>query len=145
LSVVSLRIPPLRERGEDIMLIANALLRRSGQQHRRKLRFSDDTVAALRTYHWPGNIRELENAVERAVIMAKGRFVEPADLGIEVAIPADHLAPLRATRDRAEREALVDALVKTRGNISRAAKLLGVSRPTFHGLLDKLEVNARDF
>ena len=145
LSVVNLRLPPLRERDEDVVFIANAFLRRSSQQHRRKLRFGTQAVEVMRTYHWPGNIRELENAVERAVIMARGRFVEPEDLGIEVQTTSSDLAPLRATRDRAEREALVDALVKTRGNISQAAKLLGVSRPTFHGLLDKLGVSARDF
>jgi two-component system, NtrC family, response regulator len=145
LSVVNVRIPPLRERGEDIVLIANAFVRRSGRQHRRNLRFSVEAIEALRTYQWPGNIRELENAVERAVIMAKGRQIEPADLGIDVSVAANDLAPLRATRDKAQREALVDALVKTRGNISQAAKLLGVSRPTFHGLLDKLQLNARDF
>jgi two-component system NtrC family response regulator len=144
LSVVNLKLPPLRERGEDIVLIANALLRRSGKQHRRKLRFGSAALEAIAHYEWPGNIRELENAVQRAVIMARGKLIEARDLGIDIAEGVD-LAPLRQARDRAEREALVDALVKTRGNISQAAKLLGVSRPTFHGLIAKCEVNARDF
>jgi two-component system, NtrC family, response regulator len=145
LSVVNLKLPPLRDRGEDIVLIANAVLRRSGEQHRRKLRFSVEALEAIARYGWPGNIREMENAVERAIIMAKGRQIEPADLGIEVGPAAPELAPLRESRDRAEREALVDALVKTRGNISQAAKLLGVSRPTFHGRLTKHAINATDF
>jgi two-component system NtrC family response regulator len=76
--------------------------------------------------------------------MAHAKYIEARDLGIDIAEGVD-LASLRQARDRAEREALVDALVKTRGNISQAAKLLGVSRPTFHGLIAKYEVNARDF
>ena len=146
LSVVNLRLPPLRERGEDIILIANAFLRRGSQEHRRKLRFSSEALEAMARYGWPGNIRELENAVQRAVIMAQGRFIEPPDLGIEVEMSAAQDRPsLREARGRAEREAVVDALIKTRGNISRAAQHLGVSRPTFHGLLDKFGVNAREF
>jgi two-component system, NtrC family, response regulator len=145
LSVVNMKLPPLRDRGEDIVLIANAFLRRSAQQHRRKLRFSSGALETLSRYPWPGNIRELENTVERAVIMADGRFIEPTDLGIEVAAVGPNLPSLKETRGRAEREALVDALIKTRGNISQAARHLGVSRPTFHGLLDKFQVNAREF
>ena len=145
LSVVNLKLPALRERGDDVVLIANAFLRRSGQQHRRKFRFSASALAAIIHYPWPGNIRELENTVERAVIMTKGKLIEAPDLGIEVAEGGSDLASLRQARDKAEREALVEALVKTRGNISRAAQLLGVSRPTFHGLAAKYQVNAREF
>jgi two-component system NtrC family response regulator len=140
-----MKLPPLRDRGEDIVLIANAFLRRSCQEHRRKLRFSSAALETLTRHPWPGNIRELENTVERAVIMADGRFIEATDLGIEVASHDANLPSLKETRGRAEREALVEALIKTRGNISQAAKHLGVSRPTFHGLLDKFQVNAREF
>ncbi|HMH50662.1 MAG TPA: sigma-54 dependent transcriptional regulator, partial [Candidatus Acidoferrum sp.] len=145
LAVVNLKLPPLRERGEDILLIANALLQRHCEQHRKKLRFSTAAREAMSQYYWPGNIRELENAVERAVIMATGKQIEVAELGIEVVSDTPALAPLREARSRAEREVLVDALVKTRGNISRAAKLLGISRPTFHGRLHQHEINAADF
>ena len=86
---------------------------------------------------------ELENAIERAVLMARGKLVEARDLGIEVTErPA---SSLRESRDRAERTALVDALVKTRGNITQASRLLAVSRPTLHGLIDRYELSARDF
>src|SRR5262249_12516768 len=131
--------------GEDIVLIANAFLRRSAEAHRRKLRFSAAAMEAMARYGWPGNVRELENTVERAAIMAEGKQIEPPDLGIEVAVDGLDPAPLREARSKAEREAVVDALVRTRGNISQAAKLLGVSRPTFHGMIDKHELNARDF
>jgi len=144
LSVVNLRLPPLRERGEDIGLIAHAFLRRSCAQQRRKLRFSPGALAALASYAWPGNIRELENTVERAVIMARSRSVEAADLGIDLPTPTDQTS-LRAARDKAERQALGEALTKTRGNVTQAAKLLGVSRPTFHGMLERFGLNAKDF
>ena len=144
LSVVNLTLPPLRDRGEDIVLIANAFLQRSDKQHRRKLRFGSSALEAIIHYAWPGNIRELENAVERGVLMARTKFIEARDLGVEVKDGPD-LASLREARNRAERNALVDALAKTRGNITQGARLLAVSRPTLHGLIAKYQVNARDF
>ena len=146
LSVVNIAVPPLRERGEDVVLLANAFLRKQAQEQRRKVRFSPDAMEALARYQWPGNVRELENVVQRAVIMAPGHLIEAADLGIGVegSAQADRES-LREARGRAERQAVVDALIKTRGNISQAAKHLGVSRPTFHGLLDKFDVDAKEF
>ena len=73
LSVVTITLPPLRERAEDIGMLANAFLRRAGQEYRRKLRFSREALSAVAKYHWPGNIRELENSIQRASIMARGR------------------------------------------------------------------------
>src|SRR5262245_3652538 len=150
LSVVNISVPPLRDRGEDVFLIANALLRRRAQEQRRTLRFSSGALEAMARYRWPGNIRELENAVQRAAIMAQGKLIEAADLGIAVESasvePASEGRPsLRETRGRAERQAVVDALIQTRGNISQAAKQLGVSRPTFHDLLTRFQVDAKEF
>jgi two-component system NtrC family response regulator len=143
LSVVNLTLPPLRERAEDVVLIANALLQRSCRTHRRKLRFSSSALEAIAHHSWPGNVRELENTVERAVLMAPGKLVESRDLGIE--LKERPATSLRASRDRAERDALVDALVKTRGNITQASRLLAVSRPTVHGLIDRYDLSPRDF
>jgi two-component system NtrC family response regulator len=145
LSVVNLNVPPLRERGEDIVILANAFLRKRAQELRRKLRFADAALEAMTRYRWPGNVRELENTVQRAAIMAHGGVIEVGDLGIGVAAAEEDRPSLREARGRAEREAVVEALIKTRGNISQAAKHLGVSRPTFHGLLDKFQVNAKEF
>jgi two-component system, NtrC family, response regulator len=142
---VNMNLPPLRDRGEDLILIANAFLQRRAQEQRRKLRFSSAALEAMARYRWPGNIRELENAVQRAVIMAHGKFIEVADLGIAVESASAEGPSLREARGRAERQALVDALIKTRGNISQAARHLGVSRPTFHGLLTKFQVDAKEF
>jgi two-component system NtrC family response regulator len=144
LAVVNINVPPLRERGEDVVLLANTFLRKHAVERRHRLRFAADALDAMARYGWPGNVRELENTVQRAAIMAVGGVVEARDLGIAVAAGAESPS-LREARGRAEREAVVDALIKTRGNISQAAKHLGVSRPTFHGLLDKFQVNAKEF
>jgi two-component system NtrC family response regulator len=143
LSVVNLTLPPLRERGEDVVLIANALLQRSCRLHRRKLRFGASALEAIAHHPWPGNVRELENAVERAVLMARGKLVEARDLGIE--LKERPVAALREARDRAVRNAVVEALVKTRGNITQASQILAVSRPTLHGLIARHAVDAHDF
>jgi two-component system, NtrC family, response regulator len=143
LSVVSIQVPPLRERTDDIMPIANAFLARAGAEHRRKLRFSQAAVEAMLAYPWPGNIRELENKVQRATIMARGRYIEPENLDVSASEAAAE--SLRSARGRAEREVLVEMLSRHRGNISQAARELRVSRPTLHGLLSKHQVNAKDF
>ena len=143
LSVVTITLPPLRERAEDIGMLANTFLRRAGQEYRRKLRFSREAIAAVAKYQWPGNIRELENSIQRASIMARGRFIESADLGIPSAGLPEHVS-LREARNRVERQVVVDALTRTRGNISRAATELGVSRPTLHSLLDKHGIDSRE-
>jgi two-component system NtrC family response regulator len=143
LSVVTITLPPLRERAEDIGMLANVFLRRACQEYRRKLRFSGEALSAVAQYHWPGNIRELENAVQRASIMARGQFIEPADLGIPYPGRTERVS-LREARNRVERQVVVDALTRTRGNISRAATELGVSRPTLHGLLEKHGIDSRE-
>jgi two-component system NtrC family response regulator len=146
LSVVAVRVPPLRERGEDIVVLANAFLRRVGQEQRRRLHFSPEALQAIMAYRWPGNIRELENRVSRAVIMARGGLITAEDLDLQAATQdQDRTASLRETRDEAEREALVESLARHGGNISRAARELQISRPTFHGLLERHGINAKNF
>jgi two-component system, NtrC family, response regulator len=144
LSVVAIRVPPLRERGEDIVVLANAFLRRVGQEQRRRLRFSSEALQAIMAYSWPGNIRELENRVSRAVIMARGGLITAEDLDLQAAAQ-DRTVSLREMRGEAEREALVETLARHAGNISRAARELQISRPTLHGLLERHGVNAKDF
>jgi two-component system, NtrC family, response regulator len=144
LSVVTIQVPALHDRGEDIPLLANAFLRRAGASARRRIQFTPEALRALMAYPWPGNIRELENKVSRALIMARGRMIEPADLDLEP-VP-DNLQPsLREARGVAERKALVDVLSRHRGNISHAARELKVSRPTVHSLLDKYDLDAKGF
>jgi len=143
LSVVTITLPPLRERAEDVGILANAFLRRNCQQYRRRLQFSGEALAAIAQHPWHGNIRELENAVQRAAILARGRFIEPGDLGIAPATASERVS-LREARNRVERQFVVDALMRTRGNISRAALHLGISRPALHDLLDKHQIQSRE-
>jgi two-component system NtrC family response regulator len=139
-SEVTLRMPPLRERGADAPMIAKAVLARSARQHRRgSLQFSAAALEAIRAHAWPGNIRELENRITGAVIVAEGKRISPADLGLEVASAPERLT-LREARRRAERAVVVEALERSGGNLSRAAELLAITRPTLYDLLDRLEV-----
>ena len=145
LNSVTVRIPPLRERAGDPVLLARYFLGRFNREFARSLRgFDEGAVAAIAAHPWPGNVRELENRVKRAVVMAEGRQVEAADL--ELAAPRDVLPAgeageaadldLRAARARAERDVLTRALARSQGTLATAAKLLGVSRPTLYGLLE---------
>jgi two-component system NtrC family response regulator len=138
LSEIVIEVPPLREREGDAVLLAHNVLNVVNNQFGRDVRgFTDEALAAVAAYSWPGNVRELENRIKRAVIMAEGKRIKPADL--ELGQPEKDAEPeplnLREVRERAERRALNRALSDVQGNISRAAKLLGVSRPTLYNLM----------
>lgn len=138
ISEITISIPPLRERSGDAVLLARHFLHLFSEQQGRKLRdFTDDALQAIEAYDWPGNARELENKVKRAVIMAEGNRVSAADL--ELAANSEKEAPLnlKEVRDRAEREAVQRALTLADGKIVQAAELLGVSRPTLYDLINR--------
>jgi two-component system NtrC family response regulator len=146
LAVVSIEIPPLRERPEDLQALAARFLDRLPAEYKvRRRRFSPDALNAMIAYSWPGNVRELENRIKRAVIMAEGRQITPAEL--ELAGQEAQPAPvsLKLARNEAERRVLVEALQRCRGNISRAAKLVQISRPAFHELLAKHGIRTEEF
>ena len=137
LNPVTLRIPPLRDRPGDPVLLARYFLARFNNEFGRQVRgLADDAVAAIETHSWPGNVRELENRVKRAVIMTEGRHLTAADL--ELVSPDENPAEfdLRAARQRAERAVIQRALARTQGRLSSTAKLLGISRPTLYSLMD---------
>ncbi len=138
LNVVSVQMPPLRERGQDLRLLAKALLNRFAAQHgKRIVGFSAQALAALEAYAWPGNIRELENRINRAVVMAEGSRILPEDLQLDGTAAAPTGPTLKETRSVAERDLLERALAKHNGNITKTAKELGVSRPTIHQMIAK--------
>ncbi|BCR05260.1 sigma-54-dependent Fis family transcriptional regulator [Desulfuromonas versatilis] len=152
IGVITAILPPLRERGEDVVLLANLFLRRFSSDFNKRVRgYSAAALRCLRDYHWPGNVRELENKVKRAVVMAENPIVEPEDLGFAAsAAPAEPDLPaggvsglnlegmsLKDARSLVEKELVVKALEQESGNIARAAELLGVSRPTFYDLMKK--------
>jgi two-component system NtrC family response regulator len=138
ISEVPVTIPPLRDRAGDAALLANVFLQRYGAQHGAPKRgFTADAMAAIASYPWPGNIRELENKIKTAVIMAEGPLVGAADLGLEAGPSAATVLNLKEVRAQAERQAAMQALAAADGNVSKAAALLGVSRPTLYDLMDR--------
>jgi len=143
IGVIAINLPPLRERGEDIVLLGNLFLGRFSEVLKKRVRgFSVAALEALQDYGWPGNVRELENKVKRAVIMAEGALLEPQDLGfaaMEPSAPAgdDVEVTLREAKDRVERDLVTAAIAKQNGNILRAAEMLGISRPTIYDLMKK--------
>jgi len=139
LNEVRMVIPPLREREGDPILLATYFLKKFNGQFNRKLKgFGSDALAAIATHPWRGNVRELENRVKRAVVMADGATISAADLELAAAELPNGSLDLREARARAERGVVQMALAQTNGNLSRASKLLGISRPTLYGLLEGL-------
>jgi two-component system NtrC family response regulator len=137
MNAVTVRIPPLRERGGDALLLANYFLGCFNREFGRNIRgFTEAANAALAAHAWPGNVRELENRMKRAVVMTEKRMIDAADLELAPAAHAAVPLDLRAARLRAEREVLQLALARANGTLSVAAKLLGVSRPTLYGLME---------
>jgi len=136
LSEIVFSIPPLRDRAGDAVLLAQALmLKFSRQQGRNLLGFKPDALEAIESYAWPGNVREMENYVKRAVIMAEGARIGVDDLGLTAAVKEPF--NLRQVREDAERKAVIKVLSKVDGNMVRAAELLGVSRPTLYDLINR--------
>ncbi len=142
ISEITIRIPPLRERdGGCRILLARTLLEKYAGQHGRQFRgFSPDAQNAIENYAWPGNVRELENKLKGAVIMAEGRYVTAADLGLENVDTASPILNLKEVRRDADTQAIRHALASAAGNISRAAQLLGITRPTLYDLLQKYDI-----
>lgn len=141
LNEVRVTVPALRERDGDPVLLANYFLKKFNQQFDRQLKgFGSDALTAIAVHPWRGNVRELENRVKRAVVMAEGLAITAADLELAPAeLPYGSL-DLREARSRAERGVVQMALAQSSGNLSRASKLLGISRPTLYGLLEGLNL-----
>ena len=144
LRIVEVAVPPLRERGGDILLLARRFLELHGARYRKgELRFAPDAEAALAAHAWPGNVRELRNAIEQAVLGAEPPWVRATDLRLAGAAPAAPGAgPFDDAQDlnleRAERRLVETALARTGDNVTAAARLLGVSRDTLRYRLERL-------
>jgi two-component system NtrC family response regulator len=141
LAVVLLDLPPLRQRDEDLELLANEFLKRYVQESNRKISgFTAEVAQAIRNYSWPGNVRELENRLRRAAIMADGNRITLADLGLDASYAKYSSLSLKEARELLEKEMVERALARCAGNISKAADELGVSRPTLYELIEKLNI-----
>ena len=143
LAEIVVKIPPLRSRVGDAALLAHAFVRRFGQEQKRpSLALSDEAVKAIEAHPWPGNIRELENCIRRAAIMADGNQIFSEDVGLSDASGdgMDSSLDLRSVRDNAERTAIIAALGRVNANVAKAAELLGISRPTLYDVMHRLGV-----
>lgn len=136
-----INIPALRDRTGDVTILANALLEMFNKQFSRNVRgFSDAALAALEAYHWPGNVRELQHKVKRAVVMCAGPLVEPRDLELSGGEIRPRVVTLREARETAERRAVCSALSEAGENVSKAAELLEITRPTLYALLNRFNL-----
>ncbi len=171
INTISLGLPPLSARGDDIQLLAMYFLNIYNKEFAKSLRgFSPESQKTLVEYAWPGNVRELENRVKRAVIMATGKHIQPDDMDlpfpdeIEGAGEAQEAVAVNDTavslqgstlketrerieqaRDEIERRLVIGALVRLKGNVSAAAQELEVSRPTLHDIMKRLDIDASDY
>jgi len=142
LGVVTISLPTLRERGGDILLLATTLLHRYAHENEKKVTgFTPQAIHAIKTYPWPGNVRELENKMKRAVIMAEGQKVGPADLELDFPYSKYEGRGLKEAREGLEKTLIQKALAKNKGNITKVAEELGVSRPTLYELMEKLGIS----
>ena len=151
LNVVMIQLPPLRERAEDILPLADYFLHREGRE--RRLKFSVAAKKALQTYHWPGNVRELENAVQRAVVCAAAESIEPGDLSADLGGGSSAVAPggdwwglvKSSARDgdllaAAEKILVERALRESGGNVKKAAEILGVTRTALRTRIERYKL-----
>lgn len=139
LCVVAIPVPPLKARGSDITLLARTFLMKFAETQRKVVKgFTQQAIEALLAHSWPGNVRELENRVKRAVVMAEGKYVSPANLELkDLSSINQNSTTLRVARDLRERDLVRFVLEKTDGNVSKAAVELGISRPTLYQLLSR--------
>ncbi len=159
INTVRVSMPPLRDRGDDILLLATRFLHRYNSEFSRGLKgYSRAALAAIHAYRWPGNVRELDNRVKRSVIMAASTLIQPSDLDIPyddgnggdaaagtASLDVAGEMTLKEARDRLEKGMVVAALLHTSGNVSASAGELDVSRPTLHDLMKKHGIDAGDF
>jgi two-component system NtrC family response regulator len=142
LGVVTITIPPLQERAGDAVLLAKSFLQAFSTNYRKAIKgFRADALEAIASYDWPGNVRELENRVKRAVVMCEEKFVVPSDLELNASRSSAVPKSLKQLREETEKYHVNKALEKHDGNISRAARELGISRPTFHDLMRKYRLS----
>jgi two-component system NtrC family response regulator len=143
ISIINIELPPLRERGDDVLLLASSFLNTFNYTHKKNIKkFSKEAIKALESYEWPGNIRELENKIQRAVVMADGQVIMPQDLLLEISVMEnlqrdESPLTLKDVRQKVEFKTIHRALMKNAWNISKTAEELGVSRPTLHELINR--------
>lgn len=138
LSEIVIVIPPLRKRIGDAILLAHHFKNKfCAKEGKATLNFSQEALSAIEKNQWAGNVREIENCIKRAVIMAEDSVITPQDLGLQVEDDDPESLNLKALREQEECKAVVKALARVDGNVAHAAKLLGISRPTLYDLINR--------
>ena len=141
LSEIVIEIPALKDREGDAVVLANVFLQRFASEHGRPLKgFTDEALAAIESYPWPGNIREMENKIKRACIMADGNKVSQSDLEISSSNDDEQPLNLKQVREKAERTAIITSIRKCENNMAKAARLLGITRPTLYTMVEKYKI-----
>jgi two-component system NtrC family response regulator len=140
---ISILIPPLRDRDDDVILLAKTFLKQYREEYSAKVKgFSDDAIQAMLAYTWPGNIRELQNKLKSAVVLAEGQMIQADELALTNLDELEQrVFNLREVREVAESKAIRQAYHLAEQNISKAADLLGVTRPTLYSLIDKYRLD----
>jgi len=149
LSVITITVPPLRERPSDIMTLAQHFMNRFAYEVPGKVvkGFSKDAKEVMKKYAWPGNVRELENKVRRALILAEEEYIYPFELGFsesEISAGGDETLSLKDARIKIEKNLIIKALHESKGNMTSAAKMLGITRPTLYDLMKKYDIELKN-
>ena len=145
LSVISISLPPLRERGDDILLLANYFLQKYANEYGKKIHnFDSLSIEMMKHYNWPGNVRELENRIKRAVIICQKRLITCNDLDFTEDLVAKKKSLVDVV-DTVQKKYIEMALNRTRGNVSKAAIELGISRVTLYDLVNKLKIEVNEY
>jgi DNA-binding NtrC family response regulator len=150
LNVVHLMVPPLRERIDDIEALVDHFIRRYNREFGKRIQgLTPEAIIALRAYRWPGNVRELQNVVERSVVLVDGPLIGVEDLPLELSLGAPgatetDVLPLNEASDRFERQIVLRTLDRVNGNVSEAARMLGLHRNSLKAKLDRWKIDPRD-
>jgi len=138
LNVVNIHLPPLRERGEDVVMVARYILKREAEALRSPIQgFTPDAIAAIRAYRWPGNVRQLENRIKKALVLSDGPLIDARDLDLEPGGADPELKPLAVAREEFSRRYVLEALEKHGGNRTQTAAALGVDPRTVFRYLER--------
>ena len=148
IQVMPMQVPPLRERGQDVLLLAEEFLKRySAEYGRGKFKFSRNAEKAMLSYHWPGNVRELENKIQKSLVQAVHGVIQPGDLGLESIQKESKESPrtLKEARESVEREVIGNALRDAGANLTLAATILGIDRKVLREIMERLGIKKEDF
>lgn len=141
INTIHLEIPPLRERGDDILLFIDLFLSKFAAKYKRQdIQIHEQTIEKLRSYHWPGNVRELQHAIEKAVILCEGNIIRPKDILVKQTWQPQEATAIVQNLEEVERQAIEKAIRQNNGNLTAASEQLGISRQTLYNKLKRFKL-----